>query len=74
MAYIVKVETGRGKKKSISQSVPLPNKKRVSTYIKRNPLIKSGTEIKVKDTRKKKTFKGTKGKFLQNPITNEFRY
>ena len=63
MAYIVKIETGKGKKKSNFQSIPLPNKERVCSYIKRHPAVKSNTEIKVTNTRTKKTLSGKESRF-----------
>jgi len=63
MAYIVKVETGKGKNKSVSQSIPLPNQKRVCNWIKRNPMVKSNTNIKVTNTRTKKTSAGKESRF-----------
>ena len=53
--YIVRIEIGKGKRKSISQSIPLPTKMRVNTYIRKHPLVKSNTTIKVTNTRTKKT-------------------
>ena len=64
MTYIVRVEVGKGKNKAITQSIPLPNKKRVSNYIKRNPLVRSNTDIKVKNTRTKKTVTGKQSRFF----------
>jgi hypothetical protein len=64
MAYIVKVVTGKGKNKSTFQSIPLPNKERVKRYIRRQPAIKSNTNIKVTNTRTKKTKTGKESSFL----------
>ena len=63
MAYIVKIETGRGKTKSKFQSIPLPNKQRVCNYIKRHPAVKSNTNIDVTNTRTKKTSTGKQSRF-----------
>lgn len=63
MAYKVRIEVGRGKNKTVSQSVPLPNRDRVRGFISRSPLVKSNTQIKVTNTRKKKTITGTQGRF-----------
>jgi len=63
MAYIVRIEVGKGKNKSVSQSIPLPNKKRVCNFIRRSPFVKSNTNIKVKNTRTKKTVTGKQARF-----------
>lgn len=63
MAYIVRVEVGKGKNKAITQSISLPNKKRVCNYIKRNPLVRSNTSVKVTNLITKKSYIGTQGKF-----------
>jgi hypothetical protein len=59
MAWIVRVETGKGKNKSISQSIPLPNKSRVRAWAKRHPMIKSNTKVTIKNTTTKKTITTT---------------
>lgn len=59
MAWIIRVEKGRGKNKSVSQSTPLPNKARVRAWAKRNPMIKSNTKVTIKNTRTKKTITTT---------------
>lgn len=47
MAYKVRIEVGKGKNKAVTESIPLPNKKRVCDYIKRSPL-----ELKMKKEKK----------------------
>lgn len=63
MAYKVRIEVGKGKNHSVTESIPLPNKKRVCSYIKRSPLVKSNTQVKVKNLRTGKTTIGTQSKF-----------
>lgn len=74
MAYKVFITTGRGKNKSTAGSIELPNKERVSRYIKRSPLVRSNTKIEVENIRSGKKTTGTQGKFFKNPITKKFRY
>ena len=61
MAWVVRIETGSGKNKSVFQSIPLPNKARVRAYVKRHPAVKSNTKIKITNTitKKSKTFTGS---------------
>jgi len=63
MSYKVRIEIGKGKNKSVSQSIPLPNKKRVVKFIKRSPFVKSNTNIKVTNTRTKKVINGKSFRF-----------
>lgn len=63
MPYKVRIEVGKGKNKAVTESIPLPNKKRVCNYIRRSPLVKSNTKIKVKNLRNNKTITGTEGRF-----------
>jgi len=63
MAYKVRVEVGKGKNKAVTESIPLPNKQRVCNYIKRSPLVRSNTNIKVKNLRTGKVTTGTQSKF-----------
>ena len=63
MAYKVRVEVGKGKNKAVTESISLPNKKRVCNYIKRNSLVKSNTQIKVTNLRSNKITMGTQSKF-----------
>lgn len=74
MAYKIFVEVGKGKNKSTSGSTPLPNKSRVENWIRRSPLIRSNTKIKVTNTRTGKITTGTQGRFYKNPTTNKFRF
>ena len=67
MTYKVRVEVGKGKNKAITESIPL-NKSRVCNYIKRNPLVKSNTKIKVTNIQTGKSQIGTQSKFC-----NKFR-
>ena len=62
MPYKVRVEVGKGKNKAVTESIPLL-KKRVCSYIKRNPLVKSNTKVKVTNTQTGKTQIGTQSKF-----------
>jgi len=66
MAYKVRIEVGRGKNLAISESIPLPNKQRVASFIKRSPLVKSNTNVKVTNLRTKKTLFGKSARFC-NP-------
>ncbi len=67
MPYKVRIDVGRGKNRSVSESVPLPNRQRVCRFIKRSPLVKTGTKIKVTNIRTKKTLTGTQSRFC-NPF------
>lgn len=58
MAYVVRVETGKGMNRAITQSVPLPNKERVAIYIRKNPLIRSNTNVYVFNTITRKGITG----------------
>ena len=62
MAYVVRVEVGKGKNRSVTQSIPL-SKKRACAYIKRNPLVRSNTKVKVTNMKTGNTQTGTQGKF-----------
>lgn len=63
MTYKVLVEVGKGKNKAVTESIPLPSKDRVCNYIKRNPLVKSNTKVKVTNLNTKKVTIGTQAKF-----------
>ncbi len=63
MAFKVRIVVGKGKNRSVSESIPLPNKKRVCNFIKRSPFVKSNTNIKVTNTRTKKVTTGKRAKF-----------
>lgn len=70
MAYIVNIEVGSGINKTRMQSIPLSNRIKVGMYIKRNPAIKSNTNVKVTNTFTKRSviakpsyFTNTFGKF-----------
>lgn len=60
MAWIVRIESGKGKNRSVRQSIPLPNKERVRAYVKRNPVGRSDTPVKITNTVTKKTKTFTK--------------
>jgi len=62
MRYKVRVETGYGKNRTVTESIPLP-KKRVCAYIKRNPLVKSNTNVKVTNLSTGKVTIGKQSKF-----------
>lgn len=63
MSYVVMIEVGKGKNRAYTQSVPLPNRERVCRYIKRSPLVRSNTKIKVKNLRTKKVMVGDQYRF-----------
>lgn len=63
MTYKVRIEVGKGKNKAITESIPLPNMDRVCNYIKRSPLVRSNTKVKVTDLRTKKVHIETRSKF-----------
>ena len=63
MAYKVRIEVGKGKNRAVTESIPLPNKQRVCNYIKRSPLVRSNTKVKVKNLRTGKVEVGTQSKF-----------
>ena len=62
MAYKVRIEVGKGKNKAVTESIPL-SKTRVCNYIKRSPLVKSNTRVKVTDLKTKKVTIGTQSRF-----------
>ena len=74
MAFIVKIKVGKGKNITRTQSIPLPNKDRVCRYVRKSPLVKSNTNIRVTNTKTKKTVTGKQGKFWKNPFTKKFRF
>jgi|TARA_Y100000310_G_C20494540_1_gene720859 hypothetical protein len=61
MAYIINIQTGKGKNFTRTRSVPLPNKKRVRSWVKRNPVGNINTKITIRNTRTKRTITTTKG-------------
>ena len=63
MTYKVRIEVGKGKNRAVTESIPLPNKKRVCDYIKRSPLVRSNTKVKVTNLRTNKLTIGTQSKF-----------
>ncbi|HEY0087317.1 MAG TPA: hypothetical protein VGB37_00645 [Candidatus Lokiarchaeia archaeon] len=63
MAYKVRVEVGKGKNRAVTESISLPSKKRVCNYIKRSPLVKSNTNVKVTNLSNGKVTIGTQSKF-----------
>lgn len=64
MSYTVSVKVGKGFNRSTSQSIPLPNKDRVVNYIKNNPMIKSNTNIELKNNTNKELITGKRAKFI----------
>ena len=60
MAYVVRIQTGKNKNKTVTQSIPLPSKERVRMYVKRNPVGNWRTKVTIRDTRKNKTITKTK--------------
>ena len=73
MSYIVNISIGRGLNRTIMQSTLLPNKIRVREYIRRNPAIKSNTNVKVTNTITRKSiiakpyiFTSISGKFQRS--------
>ena len=63
MAYKVSISIGSGKNLTRSESVALPNKDRVASYVKRSPIGNSNTKISVKDLNSGKIISGRKVKF-----------
>ena len=63
MTYKVRIEVGKGKNKAVTESVPLPNKKRVCNYIKRSPLVNPNTKVKVTNINTNKITVGTQSRF-----------
>jgi hypothetical protein len=63
MSYKVFIQSGQGKNKSTSGSIPLPNKQRVSNYVKRSPIGNSRSKVSVTNTRTGKTKTGKKYTF-----------
>ena len=55
MAYIVRIEVGRGFNRTIRQSIPLPSRNRVAIYINKNSSIRANTDVKVTNTITKKS-------------------
>ncbi len=55
MAWIVRIKVGKGKEKTVTQSTPLPNKQRVRAWVKRNPVGRADTKVKIINTSTKKT-------------------
>lgn len=74
MAYIIKGSAGKGKNKATVGSIPLPNKERVRNYLKRSPLGNSNTEFTVRDTRKKKTYSGTRTELIYGPFKKKPKF
>ena len=70
--YKVRIEVGKGKNKAVTESIPLPNKKRVCNYIKRSPLVRSNTKIKVTNLKNKKIHIGTQSKFCSKFRKNKY--
>lgn len=64
--YEVFISVGKGKNKATMGSIPL-SKEKVCNYIKRNPLVKSNTKIKVTNNNTKEVMIGTKSR-----LCNEF--
>jgi len=60
MAYIVRIQTGKGKNRSVSQSTPLQNKQKVRKWVKRNPVGNLSTDVTIRNTRTKKTITRSK--------------
>jgi hypothetical protein len=64
MTWKVRVETGKGTKNhAVMESIPLPNRKRVCAFIKRNPMVRSNTIVKVKNLSNGKITRGTQYDF-----------
>jgi hypothetical protein len=66
MAYKVSIKVGSGKNTTRAESVALPNKERVTRYVKQSPIGNYKTNISVKDLNSGKTTSGRKIKFY-NP-------
>lgn len=54
MGYVVRVEVGKGKNRSVMESIILPTPERVMAYCKRNPLIRSNTRVQITNTKTRK--------------------
>jgi len=67
MTYKIRVEVGKGKNRAVTESTPIP-KKRVCSWIKENPLVRSNTQVKVTNIKTKEVQIGTQSKFC-----NRFR-
>lgn len=63
MSYKVRIEVGKGKNRAVTESIALPNKKRVCAYIKRSPLVKSNTTVKVTNLSNGRVTTGKQHKF-----------
>jgi len=66
MSYKVSIQVGRGMNRTRTESIALPNKERVSRYVKGSRVGNSRTDISVKDLNSGKTTYGKKIKFY-NP-------
>lgn len=66
MGYKVFISVGKGKNRTTMGSIELPNKQRVSDYIKKNPLGNYKTKVRVTDTITKEVKTGKKIRFY-NP-------
>ena len=66
MGYKVRIVIGSGNNLSTSQSVVLPNKARVSNYVKKHPFGNASTRISVENTSTGKVSRGAKRKYY-NP-------
>jgi len=62
MSYKVRIEVGKGKNRAVTESIPIP-KKKVCGYIKRSPLVKSNTKVRVTNLLTHRTTIGTQGRF-----------
>lgn len=66
MAYIVRIQVGKGKEKSVSQSIELNSKADVSRYVRKHPFGNSKTHVEVEDLDSGEISKGQKIHF-SNP-------
>lgn len=72
MAYVVKVKVRTRGGIAKSQSIPLPSKERVERYIRLSPMIRANTNIRVVNTRTKKTVEGQRAKFYS--LLGKYKY
>lgn len=72
MAYKVRIDVGKGKNRSVSQSVPLSKKEDVARWVRTHPFGNSNTKIEVKNLNTGKVITGRKLKFY-HPKTFKFK-
>lgn len=63
MGYKVLIDIGKGKNRTVMGSTILPNRQRVSNWVKTAPVGNWKTQISVTNLRTKKVMVGSKAKF-----------